>query len=157
MIESSPLIIAIRIGLLLFVGFMMARNMLQTWRNYRAATDWPQLKGKAVKSDVVDAGIGSRRGFMGAHTWRVQYKYRVKGKTYISKPQMPFPNTSKGNAQMMQQRLPVGSTVALRYNPENPAESVLATSRNGAMAQLILRIVVYSVAIGVLVWATITY
>ncbi len=157
MIESPFVITIIRVSLLAVVAVLAVRNLRQSWRDYRAASDWPQIRGKAIKSEIVDAGIGSRRGFMGAHTWRVQYSYRVQGQKFTSNPEMPFPNTSKGNAQAMLQKLPVGSPVALRYNPNNPAESKLATNRYGAMAQLGLRIVVYSLASIVIIWATVNF
>ncbi|MGB1251479.1 MAG: DUF3592 domain-containing protein [Candidatus Promineifilaceae bacterium] len=143
----------VQFGLLLLVTIMAARNLQQTWRSYKSG-DWPRMHGTAIKSEVVESGLGSRKGFMGAFTWVVQYRYTVNGTVYTSKPQMPFPNTTKGNAAMMGQRLPIGSQVAIRYNPQNPSESTLATSQNGALLQFIARVIIYGAAFGVLFYMT---
>ncbi len=111
-IENPLIIQLVQFTLLLIVILMAARNLRETWQRYKSG-DWPKLHGTAIKSEVTESGIGSRKGFMGAHTWVVQYRYTVNGKVYTSEPQMPFPNTSKGNAEMMGQKLPVGSAIAL--------------------------------------------
>ena len=153
MVENPLVVQLIQYGLLALVTLMAVRNLRDTWQQYKSG-DWPMLYGTAIKSEVVESGIGSRKGFMGAHTWVVQYRYTVKGKLYTSEPKMPFPNTSQGNATMMGQKLPVGSSVAIRYNPDNPAESTLATNQNGALLQLVVRILIYGVMFSYLFYIT---
>ena len=155
MIESPILIILLKAGLLAVVVGLAAKNLLETWRDLQS-DKWPTVRAKALTSRVMEAPIGQRRGFMGSHVWQVRWEYRVDGKQYTSKLTEPFPPTTEANATLMASKIEKDDTFDVRYNPQNSADSRLAINSTTALVQFLLRLFVYTLLIGVSIWAVLT-
>jgi hypothetical protein len=100
----------------------------------KAAESWPSAMGKVVSCEVVEEESTDREGH--TSTWYnpvVSYSYSAGGREYQS-TRLRFGNyrsASRKKAEAMLTAYPAGSSPALRYNPENPEECVLETTKPG--------------------------
>jgi hypothetical protein len=93
------------------------------YRRFRASRKWPAARGTVTESDVYRHGEGN--------WWpRVRYGFEVDGKQVSSDRIWPIGDWTIGLwwARRVVARFPVGSAVAVRYNPRKPADACLMTS-----------------------------
>lgn len=154
MIESPFVTLIVKLILLAVLLGFAGKSLRDTWRELQS-DKWPMARAQALLSRVVEAPLGQRRGFLGSHSWQVKWRYQVKGKSYTSAVMQPFPPTTEGNAQMMASRIEKGDTFDVRYDPSKPSVSRLALNATNAKVQLALRVFVYTLGIGVSIWAMI--
>lgn len=152
MAESPLIITLLKLILLTVIVVLAGKNTLDTWRDLQSGK-WPVARATALLSRIIEAPVGQRRGFMGTHIWQVRWRYSVDGKSYTSKLTEPFPPTTEANALMMAGRIETDDTFDVRYDPNRPADSRLAINNTNALVQFMLRVGVYTVAIGVVIWA----
>ncbi|MCS7014276.1 MAG: DUF3592 domain-containing protein [Chloroherpetonaceae bacterium] len=99
----------------------IALTLLQTHALYRASAvrQWPTAEGI-----VLDAHIQGKRGFVPV----VTYQYVVSGDTHtvtkeLFSPQFGGKDTRKQSSEKILSQYTKGTTIAVHYNPDNPAES----------------------------------
>jgi uncharacterized protein DUF3592 len=120
-------ICAIILPILLFValGIFLYRRGQQRIAVKQAAQTWSSTMGTVVSSSVQTRHTGRSHSTFPV----VVYQYEVNGKTYQSqmiKAGEQFMNIRViGEAQTTVTRYPIGASVKVYYNPENPAESAL--------------------------------
>jgi Protein of unknown function (DUF3592) len=100
----------------------------------KAAESWPTATGRVVSSEIVEEESTDREG--GTSTWYnpvVTYAYSVGGRELTGR-RLRFGNYRSSNRKKAEAALahyPVGSEPAVRYNPQDPSECVLETSKPG--------------------------
>jgi hypothetical protein len=115
------------IGGLLFlsIGLAMLYRQIQALRWGRLSTHWPTTSGK-----VQSAGVQRYRGEGISYGVNVGYTYTVAGVQYHSR-RLEFgiqPETWwHAAAREAVSKYPIGSTVTVHYNPDNPKVAVLIT------------------------------
>ena len=92
-------------------------------REYEQAANWPQVSGTVIAAESAGDYV------------RVRYSYSVRGSSYGGsyKVNLPLvPPRSVGAAQALAKafretvsEFPTGQKLAIRYNPQRPAESVM--------------------------------
>ena len=114
--------------LLLSVCFMIFGTILM----YYSANDidesidrksWPAIMAKVIETKI----IGDR-----AYSPQLSCQYTVEGKIFtlitdLKTPGFGRKKTRRQTSEIILDGYPVGSTVRIRYNPENPAESFIRT------------------------------
>lgn len=97
----------------------------------RWSRSWPTVEGRIVRSEIRieddDSGDPSIRMFAP----RVEYSYCVDGREYCGS-QVAFWEVSASTKAAVEdpgKRFPIGSTVAVFYNPMWPADSLLDSAR----------------------------
>lgn len=122
----------VALGLLWVAGFGWAH--FRAVGKAKAAETWPTAAGRVISSEVVEEESTDREG--GTSTWYnpvVTYAYSAGGRELTSR-RLRFGNyrsASRRKAESALAPYPAGATPAVRYNPEDPEESVLETTRPG--------------------------
>lgn len=120
------------LGILWVAGFGWAH--FRAVGKARAAQSWPTATGRVISSEVVEEESTDREG--GTSTWYnpvVVYAYSAGGRELTGR-RLRFGNyrsSSRRKAEAAIAAYPAGATPAVRYNPENPEECVLETTKPG--------------------------
>ncbi len=83
----------------------------------RVSKDWPEAVARIEQYIVVPHKGGKSGGWT---EWNVPYSYQVAGEYYSG--EIPLDLDSNPSKE----KYPVGGKILVRYNPENPAVSVIA-------------------------------
>jgi hypothetical protein len=124
---SNPDLVYLTLWPLVLVGIWAIWNMVRDSRNEKLmerSLAWPEAQGRVVSSKVVWAHV------------EVTYEYSISGGHYIGKYKMNLPpgppdNFGRTATRMMEEArqdiadFPAGAEVIIRYNPEQPEQSVL--------------------------------
>ena len=122
---ASPRILMFIIALILIAGgVLLLQFAYGDFQRYRALNQWPSTTGTIIISDV----IGER-----AFRPNLVYTYEVAGQVYRDSSDLNMPsfggrNNRRSAAETMAGMYPVGSTVVIHYQPEDPANSRLRVS-----------------------------
>ena len=122
------------LGILWVAGFGYAH--FRAVGKAKAAESWPTAAGRVISSEVVEEESRDREG--GTSTWYnpvVAYAYSAGGRELTGR-RLRFGNyrsASRKKAQAALAPYPVGAAPAVRYNPADPAECVLETSKPGPL------------------------
>ena len=141
-------------------GLAVLAIVASSLREAAAMKRWPVAEGRVLSAKVeeyrtsVSRGAGGARARMTLYRPVLLYEYRVTGKRFHGTRVAQSPGLDRGVpefAASVVERYPIGSTVAVRYNPKRPDESVLEPRVLGSW--------IYGAAIGValLVLAAYTY
>jgi hypothetical protein len=120
------------LGILWIAGFGYAH--FRAVGKAKAAQSWPTAAGRVVSSEVVEEESTDREG--GTSTWYnpvVTYAYSAGGRELTGR-RLRFGNyrsSSRKKAEAALGPYPTGASPMVRYNPENPEECVLETSKPG--------------------------
>lgn len=120
------------LGILWVAGFGYAH--FRAVGKAKAAETWPTAVGRVISSEVVEEESTDREG--GTTIWYnpvVTYAYSAGGRELTSR-RLRFGNyraSSRKKAEAALAPYPAGAAPAVRYNPENPEECVLETSKPG--------------------------
>jgi hypothetical protein len=120
------------LGLLWVAGFGYAH--FRAVGKAKAAETWPTASGRVISSEVVEEESTDREG--GTSTWYnpvVTYGYSAGGRELTGR-RLRFGNyrsSSRKKAEAALAAYAPGATPMVRYNPENPEECVLETSKPG--------------------------
>lgn len=106
-------------GFFVFVAFMMTQDRVGEIRRGADSADWPSVQGEVLRSSVMRGGGGTR----GGRRWRLvfAYRYEVAGTTYEGR-RVAF---TAIKIRRVPDTFPQGATVLVRYDPDDPAVSVL--------------------------------
>jgi hypothetical protein len=120
------IVVLIVIGL---VALNTLFKMLRAWQQSARSQSWSQTTGTVQSANVVAGRNPGRNGV--SYYPVVMYEYNVDGQRYIGN-RIHFGSQVGIGIQSIAARglnkYPVGGTVPVYYNPENPADAVLQRS-----------------------------
>lgn len=120
--------IALAVGVILYV--VQFRQGLRA----DASKKWPKVQATIIASALQPSPRHKRR-----YRAAIQYRYRVGGKDYQS--DRIFWGGSEGRKRHMESVVsayPAGASVAVRYDPQNPAQGVIdPTQHTGSRATVV--------------------
>ena len=151
-----------RVVALVIGGFGLAvlAIVVSSLREAAAMKRWPVAQGRVLSAKVeeyresVSRGTGGPRDRMTLYRPVLLYEYEVAGKRFRGSRIAQSPGLDCGVPEFAQKvigRYPVGTAVAVRYNPKRPDESVLEPRVPGSW------ILAAAVGIALLVLAVYTY
>jgi Na+-transporting methylmalonyl-CoA/oxaloacetate decarboxylase gamma subunit len=131
----------------IFVGLSILFLGLRSYNKIKSSANWPNTQGKIEKSEVK---------YKPARWWQAvkvpvyspqtTYCYVVKGIEYHSDriSIVGFDTADKDRAQDTVEKYPVGSSVSVRYDPQNPGFAFLEVgqSKSGLILLLLIGSVV---------------
>lgn len=119
-----------------FVGSFDGFILYNQFRQIRA-TGFPQTTGTVTRSEVT-----RHRGSKGGTTYgvKIEYTYRINGTTFEGGRFRygNFSSSDSGWAHTAVRDNPVGASIPVFYNPQNPGDAVLKPGANGGDLFLIL-------------------
>ena len=132
------------------LGLVLLAMFFAEARRMHAARNWPSTSGVVVRSEVEevtsssDSSTGSLMPF-------VMYRYSVAGQHYHAR-QIKLGMTSGGSLRAAEKQIapfPVGKTVTVHYDPEQPADAALIYGSGhlwvlGGLAALLFAVAVYA-------------
>jgi hypothetical protein len=149
---DSPQIVVLIGGLALLTALAGLLWLRQAGQQHR----WPTATGTVVSSSVEPYKVLQQGGSSGAtmtlYRPAVVYGYEVDGRRYESNQITPgeaFGSSAPEPAERTVRRYPVGRAITPRYNPRNPAESVLEIGWGGAFVLWLLAAVFAALAVSV--------
>ncbi len=106
-------------GLAVLVAVLTLMSAYASFTDYQSKKDWP-----LIKATVVHTAIVGKRAVLP----EITYQYQVNGRVFTGKSDLqtpPFGHRNKRTltAQAIVKEHPVGSTLLVAYNPQNPAQS----------------------------------
>src|SRR5688572_10449999 len=122
----------VALGILWVAGFGYAH--FRAAGKAKSAESWPTAPGQVISSEVVEEESTDREG--GTSTWYnpvVTYAYSAGGRELTGR-RLRFGNYRSAGRRKAEAALapyPAGATPSVRYNPENPEECVLETTKPG--------------------------
>ena len=109
--------------LLLALATILPVVGLPKYLRAKKSSQWPSTPGTITYSHIRVVRIRRSRGYLGD----IQYRYRVGATDYVGS-RMSFARNHVAAAEAWQNALaayPVGKTVPVYYDPQNPASAVL--------------------------------
>ena len=106
----------------IFLGIIFS-----TQRKVAQASSWPSTMGTVLMS-MVQWRAGGSSSRSGANYPVVMYSYQAMGQTYQGNKIAHGPEVGGMGAHKVVARYPMGTQVAVYYNPENPPEALLERS-----------------------------
>jgi hypothetical protein len=109
----------------------------------KEAASWKSVDGvilqSEVKSDIRETRENNRTRKYRVFWAEVKFQYQVDGKEQIGNRIRfgEFESDSPESAELDVEKFPIGKSVAVFFNPENPSESVLETEIQGGVFLLI--------------------
>lgn len=114
---------------------IMAHQAFSAQKQAWLARNWPQTEGTIISTQVKSSRVRVRRGSSSGYRMttryepQVIYRYLAHGNRYESK-RLHFGDTvgysGPGPAEKILTRYPVGTSITVYYNPDNPAEATLS-------------------------------
>jgi hypothetical protein len=142
--------------LFLGIGFFLLSRALQHRRMAAAAVQWPTTEGTVITAKVVKHTSKSDDEF-DSYTPKVRYAYAVNGAHYVSDlVRIGLADIGYIREQQARDHLaryPVGATVAVRYDPQEPELAVLEIGQVGAARYLLAGGLLAAVGIAAVVFA----
>jgi len=136
----------ILIGVLIVFALILGGFGIAKYRKGEASRSWPTVEGR-----ITDARVDSTRSDdKTVYQPRVSYSYSVDGTQRVGHSISVISSySSRGKAEAVLGRYPVGTVVAVHYDPESPGSSLLEPGA-GSDAVMIL-----AAAVGCLVLAVV--
>jgi len=124
-------------------GIYLIYRSVKDKQKAKLSLSWPSTVGKVIESRVVESHSTSDGDTTTTYKPYVKYEYQVVGETFTSDKLSIGPAVSTSNYRKSQEkvnRMPVGSTLTVFYNPDDPTDAVLE-QRSNTTVMLILGIV----------------
>jgi hypothetical protein len=123
-------------GIFFLIGLAIALSGFMTYRKSNQAANWIPTQGKIKRSEVTHTTGGKTQYY--AH---IEYEYTAQGMNYSSNnvtlaQLMGITDTGQSAAQEKVKKFPIGSTVTVFYDPNDPRRAVL--QKGGDSGLLIL-------------------
>jgi hypothetical protein len=125
---ANILIIVVLPGILVLVGGAMIFSGIRAKRAAERAATWPSIPGVVTSAELVTHRHHNSKSHTTTYTYepKVEYSYTVLGTPYTGKRLAYGPASyAKNKADELMARYPLGQSVQVCYNTEDPAESVL--------------------------------
>ena len=136
------------------LGAYMVYSGLKSRANARASETWPTAGGTVLASEVEQRAHYSHKTRKTTYDYepKIRYRYKVAGTNYESDV-IRFGDLVRNSAKLPQElmtKYPAGSTVAVRYNPADPACATLETLSAGGK-QILMGAVFIAIPLFILV------
>jgi hypothetical protein len=126
------------IFLVIGIGFIIIS--ITSKRKAHSSIQWPIAIGTVISAMIKDRADIDDGDYSTSHTYEpvIKYTYQVMGKEYQS-TRIAFGANSFDQARALLKinSYPIGKPLQVRYNPNNPSESVVETSAAGGNLFLI--------------------
>ena len=103
-------------------------------RRVRASRSWPRVAGTVVAADIASETSSSNTTAGGRLFWpEIAFEYQVDGRTYTANT-VHLVETHSSNrrpAEELVARYPVGTAVEVRYDPDDPSQSLIESTQDG--------------------------
>lgn len=131
--ESKTIALIVLGGALIGAGVFMAILVTRA-NNASKASNWPSAQGQVLEGlDICEKRLpGSGSSYRSAVEYDILYEYAVDGKTHQSErfsfhPDEMLLGFRTGYVRDLQERFAVGKPITVRYDPLDPARSVVST------------------------------
>lgn len=133
---------------------LFAREYLPTILPQAATWFWPQTTGKITQSRVRD--VGDEGYLLGESHFFVRYDYRVGGQDFTGRNYRLRSDSTQGiwYAERLASRFPVGMTMPVYYDSNQPERAVLIRGWMGEDGQMFLMLMPLLGLIALLIWGT---
>ncbi len=130
-------------GPFLALGIVFIVVAVNRRRKAQASLSWPTAPGVVVSSEVKESVSTDEDGpSTSSYRPKIVYTYQAGGATYQSdRYSFGASSSNRRAAEQIVARYTPGMAVSVRYNPEKPAEAVLASEAGGFNVFLIVGIV----------------
>lgn len=119
----------------LLIALFLGYRVFASNRAVKASENWMTTTGRILATNVeARTSHSSDGGRSTAYYPNIVYEYQVHGQTFQNNQVTVGMQVGRGNYMTVQQQInnyPVGSTVQVYYNPENPAQSALERTAPG--------------------------
>lgn len=131
------------------VGVWMILKSNKDKKKVGESTNWPSTSGTITDSHITESVSTSDDNNITYYRPAISYKYEVIGTSYESNRLMfgAAQSGSRGGAQTVVAKYPVGSAVTVYYNPVDPKEAVLERQSKSTNVTMILGIVFIVMAV----------
>jgi hypothetical protein len=151
MTRHIPLAFPVVVGA---IGVILIVSSALQLRFSRATTHWPSVAGKVVRAGIRPLEtIREKKQKVVLFVPDVAYSYTVNGREHIAatiRPDLQGEPTTF-SAERLLERYPLGTNVAVYYNPANPADAVLEPGRNPQTTSLLACGIVLTIVSGVMI------
>ncbi len=137
-------------------GFFIQRKALRNRRMAAAAAQWPTTDGKVISTDVVRRVSKSEHEF-DYFVPEIRYEYKTNGISHqgdvirIGLDDMGYPEEKKAREHIA--LYPVGSTIAVRYDPQDPEHAVLEIEQVGVTRKIVAGFIFAGIGIAAIAFA----
>lgn len=135
--NEQTMIAIIGVVLIVFsaIGLYMIYSGIKNRRFAKASELWPTAGGKVLATDISKRTYRDQknRTTTNFYTPHVRYGYSVGGQAYEGEV-IRFGDVEKGHISLAEEvvaKYPIGSVVAVRYDPEDPKRATLETQSAG--------------------------
>ncbi len=160
--EGQFVALAMSVGLVVFIaiGIYSIYSGIKSRGIAKASETWPTTGGTVLASEVVERKSYNRKQRMTTYYYEplIRYSYKIAGTDYESSVIRfgDLVRNSRSLADELVTKYPQGSTVAVRYDPSDPARATLETASAGGR-QFLTGIVFITVPIFIAVIASILW
>lgn len=134
----------------IIIGVAILISGLLGYRKAKASANWPEVQGKIEASEVkLIPPNWWDQVKVSVYSPQITYSYVVNGIEYHSN-QISIARLDtaiKDGAQKMVEKYPVGSSVAVRYDPQKPGFAFLESGESGLMLPLLIGSVVLIIGV----------
>lgn len=113
---------------LVFIGGAGVGGLMVAQRRIAQTSQWPSVTGKIVTSEVVTGTVKNGRTLIVSPHAKADYSYAVNGKSYRGENRRVVSMLhfdSEGTPEQVVAKYPVGRSVTVYYDPNNPADALL--------------------------------
>ena len=146
----AGIIIVFVLLVFLAVGGFLIFKGIKDRNKANASLNWPSTPGHVLESRVKESvSTDDEGGTSVTYAPHIRYEYTVMGTPYSSDHYQLGTQVFSSNLKKAQEAVnarPVGSTVTVFYNPDDPAEAALE-QKNGSMLFLILGILFVAISL----------
>jgi hypothetical protein len=137
--------------LLVFAGAVGLGGLEIAKRRIAQTAQWPSVTGRIVKSEVATAAVKNGRALIISDHADTVYSFTVNGTSYRGEcrrvvPMLHF--NTEGSPEEVVARYPVGKSVTVYYDPNNPADALLTPVPDQSARTLISSLGLIAPALG---------
>ncbi len=139
------------------LGFLVLRNAIGNRRRAAAAAQWPTCDGRVISADVDKRVSKSAEQEFNYFVPRIRYEYTANGIRRqgeiirIGLDDIGYPEEQKAREHIA--LYPVGKTIPVRYDPQNPDDSVLEVGELGVTRKIVAGVIFASLGAAAIVFA----
>lgn len=138
------------------IGLFILRKAIRNRRVAAAAAQWPTTKGTVISSDVVKRVSRSEQEF-DYFVPQIRYEYVANGirrhgdVIRIGLDDMGYPEERKAREHIA--LYPVGTTIPVRYDPQDPEHAVLEIGQVAVTRKILAGVIFAGIGIAAIVFA----
>ena len=138
------------------IGFFILRKAIGNRRMAEAAAQWPTTDGTVISTDVVKRVSKSENAF-DYFVPQIRYEYETNGirrqgdVIRIGLGDMGYPEEKEAREHVA--RYPVGATIPVRYDPQDPEHAVLEIGQIGVSRKILAGFIFAGIGIAAIVFA----